>query len=127
MSKENIVRDKEKFKEIMKSLDGSIKSAFIRVSTREKAGILDADLINMSISDAPITVVVRDDGNINIFDSGESNFVIEMTDFDYADVENMSQESTFGFLRTPCNAITIWLRSNRFIVFYYWTEEKENK
>lgn len=127
MSKENIVRDKEKFKEIMKSLDGSIKSVFIRVSTREKAGMLDADLINMNISDAPISVAVRDDGNINIFDSGESNFVIEMNDFDYADIQDMEKESTFGFLRTPCKAISIWLKNTKFIVIYYWTEEKENK
>ncbi|MBQ2882736.1 MAG: hypothetical protein IJE43_03030 [Alphaproteobacteria bacterium] len=127
MSKENIVRDKEKFKEIMKNLDNSIKSAFIRVSTREKEGILDADLINMTLSDAPISIAVRDDGNINVFDSGESNFVIEMTDFDYADIQDMEKESTFGFLRTPCKAISIWLKNTKFIVIYYWTEEKENK
>ena len=120
MSKEYIVRDKEKFKEIMKSLDGSIKSVFIRVSTREKAGISDADLINMDISDAPISIAVKDDGNINIFDSVESNFVIEMDDFDYADIEDMNKESTFGFLRTPCRAITIWLKNKKFVVVYYW-------
>lgn len=120
MSKENIVYDKEKFKELMKSLDNSINSAFIRVSTREKAGILDADLINMNISDAPISITVRDDGNINIFDNGESNFVIEMDAFDYADIQNTSQESTFGFFRTPCKAITVWLKNKKFIVFYYW-------
>ena len=120
MSKENIVRDKEKFKEIMKSLDNSIKSAFIRVSTRKKTGILDADLINMTLSAAPISISVRDDGNINVFDNGESNFVIEMADFDYADIENMDVESTFGFLRTPCKAITVWLKNKKFVVLYYW-------
>lgn len=120
MSKENIIHDKEKFKEIVKKLNGSIKSAFIRVSTREKAGILDADLINMNIPNAPIEIAVRDDGNINIFDSGESNFVIEMDTFDCADIENMDKESTFGFFRTPCKAIIIWLKNNKFIAFYYW-------
>lgn len=123
MNKENIIHDREKFIEIMHSLNGSIKSAFIRVSNRENAGILDSDLINMRLSDTPITISVKNNGNIVISDSGENLYSVNMRAFDYADIEDMDKENTFGFLKTPCHAITIWLQTNIFIVFYYWTKE----
>lgn len=82
----------------MSKLDGSLQSVFIRVSIRKNAGILDSDLINMRLSDEPINIAFREDGNINIFDSGESNFVIEMDDFKFADIENMNEEITYGFM-----------------------------
>lgn len=124
MNKEDIIHDKAQFVEIMKNLNGTITDAFIRVSNRKNAGILDSDLINMQLSDTPITIALRDDGNINIFDSGENNFVIEMDKFDYADISDMDKEDTFGFLEKPCNAVTIWLKTNVFVVLYYWTKEK---
>lgn len=127
MNKENIIYDKEKFKEIMSKLDGSLQSVFIRVSIRKNAGILDSDLINMRLSDEPINIEFREDGNINIFDSGESNFVIEMDDFKFADIENINEEITYGFMRTPCRAISIWLKNDKFIVMYYWANKEKEK
>ena len=124
MNTNNIISDKEKFTEIMRSLNKTIMSAFIRVSTRKNVGILDYDLINMSLSNKPISVAVRDDGNINIFDREGNNFIIEMNDFEYADIANMNEKSTFGFLQTECNAISVWLNNGRFIVLYYWTDGK---
>lgn len=124
MNNENIIHERDKFIEIMEGLSGSIKQAFLRVSTRKNAGFLDSDLINMGFSDKPITIALKDNGNLGIFDSGESVYVIEMQAFDYADIEGMHEESTFGFLRTPCKAISIWLQNNKFIVFYFWTDEK---
>lgn len=121
MNTNNIVTNKEKFTDTMRNLNGTISSAYIRVTTRKNAGILDSDLVNMALSDKPITVAVRDDGNINIFDSGDSNFVIEMKDFQYADITDMNEKSTFGFLQTKCNAISVWLNNDKFIVLYYWT------
>lgn len=125
MNTNNIITDKEKFTDIMRSLNGSITDVFIRVSTQKNAGIFDSDLVNMNLSDDPITISYRDDGNINIFDSGDNNFIIEMEDFQYADITNMNEKSTFGFLRTECNAISVWLNNGKFIVLYYWTDENE--
>lgn len=126
MNKENIIYDKEKFKEIMSEI-GSLQSVFIRVSTRKNAGILDSDLINMKLSDKPINIAVREDGNINIFDSRESNFVIEMDNFKFADIENINEENTFGFMQIPCRAISIWLKSDKFIVMYYRANKEKEK
>lgn len=123
MNKENIIHDREKFIEIMHSLNGSIKSAFIRVSNRNNAGILDSDLINMRLSDTPITISVRKNGNIVISDSGENLYSVNMRAFDYAYISDMEKENTFGFLKTPCHAITIWLQTNVFIVLYYCTND----
>ena len=123
MNKENIIHDREKFKEIMNSLNGSIISAFIRVSNRNNAGILDSDLINMRLSDKPITISVRENGDIVISDNGENLYSVNMRAFDYADISDMDKENTFGFLKTPCHTIIIWLQTNVFIALYYWTKE----
>lgn len=123
MNKENIIHDREKFIEIMNSLNGSIISAFIRVSNRNNAGILDSDLINIRLSDKPITISVRKNGDIVISDNGENLYSVNMRAFDYADISDMDKENTFGFLKTPCHAIIIWLQTNVFIALYYWTKE----
>lgn len=125
MSEENIVKDRTRFIDIMKSLNGLIQDTLIRVSKRNNAGVLDSDLINMRLSDKPITISTRENGDIVISDSGENLYSVNMSNFYYADTEGMDNESTYGFLRTPCHAITILLKTNIFIVLYYWTNEKE--
>ena len=124
MNGENIITDKAQLTEIMKNLNGTIADTFIRVSNRKNAGILDSDLINMRLSDVPIDISVRENGNIVISDSGENLYSVNMCDFSHADIEGMGEKSTYGFLKTPCYSITIWLQTNIFIAFYYWTKEE---
>lgn len=53
--------------------------------------IVDSDLINMSMNETPIFICQKIKDIINIVDSGENIFTIELNDFLYADIKYMKK------------------------------------
>ena len=119
MNNKNIITDKAEFIAIIKNLNNIITDAFIRMPHRKYTGILDTDLINMRLSDKPISIDFRADNCLCISDSGENLFAINLDDFRYADVENIDKEKSYGFLKKPCKSISIWFKEEKCIVLYF--------
>lgn len=124
-SKRNIIEDKDSFIQIMQNLSNKIKSAFIRVSSIELDGIIDSDLINMSMDKTPIFISEKIRDKIHIVDSSENVFTIELDDFLYADIKHMKKDTEFGFLIEPHRSVAIHLKNGRYIILYYQLIEED--
>lgn len=126
MNSKNIITDRAEFITIMENLNNVITDVFIRMPNRRYTCILDSDLINMRLSDKPISIAFRTDNCLCISDSRENLFAINLDDFRYADIEDEGNEETYVFLKKPCKSISIWFKDEKCIVLYFWTDEKEN-
>lgn len=118
-SKRNIIGNKDLFIEKMQNLSNKIQSVFIRLSSKELDNIIDSDLINMSMDKTPIFICERIKDKIQIFDSSENVFTMELDDFLYADIKHMEKDTEFGFLIEPHRAVAIHLKNGRYIILYY--------